>query len=189
MPRLQAGDRAPAHTKESLQGVQTPVPHPDHPFTHLQFRRFAGCPICNLHLRSIVKRLPELKANGIFEVAVFHSERETMLPYQGDLPFSVIADPARTLYDAYGVGAGVASVLNPRAWGALMRGMLASHPKSPFTGEGGHTGLPADFLIDSSGVIRAVRYGAHANDHWSVDELVALAAGSTEPTVAAPPAP
>lgn len=29
------------------------VPGPK--FTHLQFRRFAGCPVCNLHLRSFAR--------------------------------------------------------------------------------------------------------------------------------------
>jgi hypothetical protein len=27
-----------------------------HHLIHLQFRRYAGCPICNLHLRSFVER-------------------------------------------------------------------------------------------------------------------------------------
>jgi hypothetical protein len=36
-------------------------------------------------------------------------------------------------------------------------------------------GLPADFLIDPAGRVVALRYGRHANDQWSVDELVELA--------------
>jgi hypothetical protein len=50
--------------------------------THLQFRRFAGCPICNLHLWSIACRHGELTAAGIREVAVFHASGADMLPYQ-----------------------------------------------------------------------------------------------------------
>ena len=30
--------------------------------THLQFRRFAGCPVCNLHLQSFRWRITELEA-------------------------------------------------------------------------------------------------------------------------------
>ncbi|MBL0218791.1 MAG: hypothetical protein IPQ07_33555 [Myxococcales bacterium] len=41
-------------------------------------------------------------------------------------------------------------------------------------GEGGHTGLPADFLILPGGVIQAVKYGVHADDQWSVDDLLAI---------------
>ena len=39
---------------------------------------------------------------------------------------------------------------------------------------GGILGLPADFLIASNGYIRAVHYGTHAYDQWTVDELLEL---------------
>jgi hypothetical protein len=35
--------------------------------------------------------------------------------------------------------------------------------------------LPADFLIGSDGLVIACKYGDHANDHWSVDEVLAHA--------------
>jgi len=35
--------------------------------------------------------------------------------------------------------------------------------------------LPADFLIARDGRVLACKYGTHAVDHWSVDEVVALA--------------
>ena len=43
-----------------------------------------------------------------------------------------------------------------------------------------HMGLPADFLIDTAGVILAAKYGEYVDDHWSVDDLLALA-GSLAP--------
>lgn len=52
---------------------------------------------------------------------------------------------------------------------------FAGCPASAFTGEGGHTGLPADFLVGEDGRLLAVRYGRHADDQWSVDEIVTLA--------------
>ncbi len=33
-------------------------------------------------------------------------------------------------------------------------------------------GLPADFLIDPDGRVLAAHYGTHANDQWSVDDLL-----------------
>jgi hypothetical protein len=36
--------------------------------------------------------------------------------------------------------------------------------------------LPGDFLIDTDGRIVAQKYGVHAYDQWSVDELLAAAA-------------
>ena len=36
-------------------------------------------------------------------------------------------------------------------------------------------GLPADFLIESTGLLRAVHYGTHADDQWDAEELLRLA--------------
>ena len=36
-------------------------------------------------------------------------------------------------------------------------------------------GLPADFLIEPDGRVREAKYGRHASDQWSVDELIRLA--------------
>jgi hypothetical protein len=36
-------------------------------------------------------------------------------------------------------------------------------------------GLPADFLIEPGGRVIAAKYGRHAGDQWSVDEVLALA--------------
>ena len=40
---------------------------------------------------------------------------------------------------------------------------------------GGHLGLPADFLIARDGRVLACKHGRHANDQWTVDELLAHA--------------
>ena len=40
--------------------------------------------------------------------------------------------------------------------------------------EGGF-GLPADFLIAGGGRILACKYASHANDQWSVDDVLDLA--------------
>ena len=152
--------------------------------THLQFRRYAGCPICNVHLRSVARRHGEILAAGIQEIAVFHSSAEDMLPHQGELPFAVVADPGRELYTAFGVESSVRAVLHPRAWSAplnpqtwpvVVRGIRAGGSPAPAKGDSA-LGLPADFLIDPTGLILAAKYGRHASDHWPVGELLRLAA-------------
>ena len=40
---------------------------------------------------------------------------------------------------------------------------------------GGSTGLPGDFLIAPDGRVIASKYGEHAYDQWTVDEVLALA--------------
>jgi peroxiredoxin len=186
VPRLAIGDSAPPFVAATLAGGRVAVPSRER-VVHLQFRRFAGCPICNLHVRSFARRVDELGAAGIQEIVFFHSRPETMARYQADLPMDVVADPERAIYDQYGVSRSARLVLDPRAWPTYLRGVFARHPSSTFVGEGGHTGLPADFLIDRTGAITARKYGVHANDHWSVDHVLGLASASVSAdTVEAP---
>jgi peroxiredoxin len=176
MSRLKVGDTAPPLKVETLRGERLEVPSPETRWVHLQFRRFAGCPICNLHLRGVARRIGELEAAGVREVAVLHSTAEAMRPYQGDLPFAVVADPDKQHYRAFGVETSLLGTLDPRNLKAVFIGMASSHPKHLTEGdEGGHLGMPADFLLDAGGRVVACKYGAFADDQWSVDEVLALA--------------
>lgn len=171
-------DRFPVRTLDTTGGESIRVPAPGK-LTHLQLRRFAGCPICNLHLASVTRRHDELSAAGIQEVIVFHSTPEEFRKYQAELPFPVIADAEKRLYAELGVERSVFAVLDPRAWPGIIRGLIrtARTGKLPLgKHQGGSLGLPGDFLIDSEGRIVASKYGAHAYDQWSVDEVLALAA-------------
>src|SRR6266705_1184783 len=60
---------------------------------------------------------------------------------------------------------------------AELRGMAHGHFGLRLSG--GPLGLPGDFLIAPSGQIKAAKYGTHAYDQWSVDELIALAKSAT----------
>jgi len=157
---------------------ESPIRIPDtERLTHLQFRRYAGCPACNVHLRSIARRHDDILAAGIHEVAIFHSRRETMLDFQGALPFAAIADPEKKLYAEFGVGSMTPlSAFDPRSWRAVYRALTRSPSLRGAMGRGEeHMGLPADFLISPDAVILAAKYGEYVDDHWSVDDLLALA--------------
>jgi len=184
--RVSVGDRFPDLGLAAISGETVPIPDPDGALTHLQFRRFAGCPICNLHLRSVSARIEEIGAAGIREVVVFHSTADELRKYQDDMPFPVIGDPDKTLYRRFGVEASAKAVLNPRAWRALPSGWrhaianAVAHRRAPLplAPTNGTLGLPADLLIAADGRVAAVKYGVHAYDQWSVDELLDAAAGS-----------
>ncbi|MBI3776255.1 MAG: AhpC/TSA family protein [Gammaproteobacteria bacterium] len=172
--KFKAGDLVPQTTLTNIHGVEVTLPSAKSKWIHLQFRRFAGCPICNLHLQSFVQRNAELESAGIHEVVVFHSPKESLLQYQGNFPFDVIGDPEKKLYAQYGVGTSIFAILDVRAWPAIVRGSTAKD-KPNVDPEGGVLGRPADFLINAQGKIVASHYGRHAYDQWSVDELLALA--------------
>ena len=184
--QLHPGDAFPELRLTTIDGETLVVPADDGRLTHLQFRRFAGCPICNLHLRSVTVRLQEIEEAGVREVVVFHSSTEELLKYQSDMPFAVIADPDRELYRRFGVEQTARAVLDPRSWRALPVGILNSlrtaHARGrgplPLAPNGGHLGLPADLLITPDGAVAAAKYGQHAYDQWTVDEILDRAASA-----------
>jgi peroxiredoxin len=155
-----------------------PVPIPDAKrLIHLQFRRFAGCPFCSVHLHSFVRRHDEITAAGIREVVVFRSTMAALQRHHGNVPFAVIADPQDKLYAEFGVGSGLRALLNPRVLLMALPNVIRMLPKLPGIPPWGKgvLGLPADFLIAADGRVLACQYGTHAYDQWSVDDLFALA--------------
>lgn len=150
--------------------------------THLQFRRFAGCPICNIHMGQLKARKDELTRAGVREIIVFYSQDKKVQEFLSDIPFILIADPQRRLYQQFGVEQSVFAVLDPRAWPAAIKG-AAMHIKRIWQrlpkDDESLLGLPADFLIDQSGKLVDLSYGSHAYDQWSVDEILAKAAALT----------
>lgn len=79
--RLGVGDAVVPREWTTIRGGSVRLPGPKS-LTHLQFRRFSGCPICNVHLRSVAQRYDEITAAGISELLVFHSNVQAMRLYQ-----------------------------------------------------------------------------------------------------------
>jgi peroxiredoxin len=186
--RKRAGDQLAARALSGLNGETIAVPDPAR-LVHLQFRRFAGCPVCDLHLRSFVRRGAELTAHGVREVVLFHSSAPELRAYAAHtLPFSVVADPSKRLYAEFGVESAVRSLASPRAWWPIVRAVAhtlwrvlrGEAPLRAPKAEHGRLGLPADVLIDQAGRVIACKYGEHANDQWSVDDLLAIVGNRSE---------
>jgi peroxiredoxin len=180
--RLKVGAQVQPRELSTLSGERIRVPHPSQ-LVHLQFRRFAGCPACNLHLRDFIRRAREIEAASVREVVLFHSSAEELRHYDAQLPPVVVADPDKQLYRAFGVEAGLRALLDPRAVGPILRAVLHTlgeivRGRAPLRlprVEGGRLGLPADFLIAPDGRVLACKYGEYVDDQWSVDELIAQA--------------
>ena len=174
------GDAFPTLELTATSGQLVTIPDPAGNFVHLQLRRFAGCPICNQHLRSIVTRHDEIRSHGIREVVVFHSTAAELAKHEAELPFPLIADPERKLYRRLGVERRPSSLLSTRALRAAIAGQAAAFGNrstkrgalGPIKPTGGRLGLPADFLIAPDGRVAALKYGQHAYDQWTVDELL-----------------
>lgn len=82
-------------------------------------------------------------------------------------------DPERYHYACFGVERSPWAFLHPQVvWSALQGLVLAK--SNPLAGGSEQAGLPADFLLDANGRIAALKYGAHADDQWSVADVLEL---------------
>ena len=178
--KYKSGDIFPTTVMDAVTGEEINLPDPTR-LVHLQFRRFVDCPICNTHIAEFRKRARDIEAAGIKEVIVFQSSPKSIRSYQRDVPFFMVGDPKKVHYREFGVETSL-GFARPKALGAAMRGIVHGHFGLRLAG--GPLGLPADFLIAPSGRIIAVKYGAHAYDQWSVDELLTLAKGVATHVVA-----
>jgi len=170
--KVQAGDTIQSREFVTALGESIMVPDWD-ALVHLQFRRFSGCPICNTHIAQFIRRHDEIKAAGVREIFFFHSSADEVLAIHKGLPFDAIADPGKVHYKQFGVEFSWRYALGVLPLRALLRGLL--HSKVARKRRGGTFGLPADILIAPSGRVVAAKYGTHAFDQWSVDELLAFA--------------
>jgi hypothetical protein len=174
---LVAGGRFPVREFSVVSGEWLHVPDPRR-LVHLQFRRFAGCPVCVRHLDRMALRAADIAAAGIREIVFFYSTAEEVRRHTSGLPFGFVADPDRLVYREFGVHSSPRALLDPRAWGAIVLSvaysLISGRPLPPLVPPD-RFGLPAEALIAPDGRVVAAKYGVHVNDQWSVDELLALA--------------
>ncbi len=170
--RWKAGDTVSARVLVASDDSRVAIP-PVTGWTHLQFRRFAGCPICSLHLAKLSSRRAEIEAAGVAEVVVFRSSNDALRLYHAEVPFACVADPEGVVYEEFGVRSSPRSLLHPRAMVMYMQGVAAAGSLLGSFSKDDHLGLPADFLVGREGRLAAVHYGEHADDGWLVDDLLA----------------
>lgn len=171
--KYKTGDRIAPRILSSVMGSPLALPDPEARYTHVQFRRWTGCPICNVHIAQFRKSADAIKSAGIREIIFFHSKPEEIATFQADLPFDMVGDPHKKVYKEFGVEASLKFILSFKVLLTFVRGMLSG--RFNLNMRNGPHGLPADFLIAPDGRIVAVKYGQNAYDQWSAQELLALA--------------
>ena len=174
--RLTSNTPAPAFTGEVIGGGSLSLSDLRGRPVLLKFYRFAECPVCNLHVRTLVRRHDEVAAAGLTTVVLFHSPLSRVERKQGfDLPFPVIADPEKQIFGAYGVEESLGGMLDGQVARDYARAMGAGFFSKPLGHHGGIKGHPADFVIDRQGVLKHAHYGESYADSLGVDEVLSLA--------------
>lgn len=172
MKHINSGEIIEHQTLKSTRGESVEIPDPNR-LTHLQFRRFVGCPVCNLRVHEFFARNSDLVDHGIQEVVVFQSSNQAVSERLMDAPFPLIADESKVLYKAFGVETSVSAMLNPKMLPASVKGIWHYGVKLPENYDAAFN-LPAEFLIDSLGNVLAAKYGTNYDDQWDVDELIQI---------------
>ena len=174
--RVSTNTQAPDFRAESVRGTQVSLYELRGRPTLLKFYRFAGCPICNLHLRELARRHGELEAAGLTTVIFFHSPEEIVEREIGkELPFELVADPDKRIFAAYGVEASLRGMFTGQVARDYGRAMAAGYRSKPLGHHGGITGHPADFILDADGVIRHAHYGTDYSDSLGVEAAIQAA--------------
>ncbi len=122
--KLVPGQTAPLIVGQGLQQDDVRVPDSSGRLRTCSFGVLAGCPVCNVHLQSFVRKYDELVQASIREVVVFHSSCEQFKPYQSHYPFEVICDPEKRLYREFGVESSISAIFSWATWKAALKGML-----------------------------------------------------------------
>jgi thioredoxin-dependent peroxiredoxin len=142
---------------------------------YLVFMRFAGCPVCNLRVHTLLKHANAFKEKNIEVVLIYESSVENLRIYLNDeaYPFTFVADPQSTLYIKYEVEKSFAKLLM-----SLFKGMLDKvkkgeklFKKKPEL-DGKVTRMEAEFLIDSKGKLIIAHYGSFLGDNVSIEKIL-----------------
>ena len=106
MTKLAMGDIVPVTTFTTFKGETVSLVDVKMPLIHIQFRCYAGCPICNLHLCSIIKCKDKLTMLSVSEIVFFHSTPEELKEHTSYLPFPCVANLMKEFYKMFGMEEG-----------------------------------------------------------------------------------
>jgi peroxiredoxin len=130
---MRRGDVFPQLTVTTSKGTPVTIPVAGARYTHIQFRRFSGCPICNTHIAALQRGKAELDALAIHEVLFFHSSKEDVAALHNDLPFDAVGDREKRYYRQFGVESSW-NFANPAAIRAAFASMLRGKSGVKMTG-------------------------------------------------------
>ncbi len=145
----------------------------------VSFYRNVSCPFCNRRIHQIMGNNLKLKASGVQLVFLFESSNEKLKSsvfHQGISPWSLIGDPEKVIYKKYGVEQSTLKMMKTMFVATL--GQAKKDTKElnlPADKDASMNLVPADFLIDENFRIVKAHYGAHLDDHISIEEFKTFA--------------
>jgi len=139
------------------------------------FFRHAGCPFCNIRVHNLTKVHEELKAMNLEMIFFFESKEKVLLQsifHKEVSPIPLIADPEKIFYNRYGIEHSPSKSAYSHLTQFIQTAISAKLKGLPMhtmaDGESIST-MPAEFLVDESGIIRKVHYAKTLNDRIKID--------------------
>lgn len=129
----------------------------------LKFYRGEWCPICDLDLRKVQKRLLEIKALGASVIAISPQNPDDALTAKekNELDFEVLSDATQTVIKAYNLQVDPGKDYHNRRDLTLLNG------------DGSKTiPVPATFIINTDGIIVAAHVEANYTQRMDVAEIL-----------------
>ena len=176
--QIEQGDNLPIDSFTTIQEKEIAVKS-DTGLLYLHLARYSGCPVCNLHFRTVARRMPEMKERNIEVVFVMHSSQQVMLENQGSLEWAkelnFVADPEMKIYKQLGAMQSWLKVSQPTGLATAAAGFVDFHFKN-HGAENGRNWVPLDILIDraTGKVVKVHQADAGIQDRWTVDTLLSF---------------
>src|SRR5690242_16973769 len=144
--RLETGALAPTFKTRAIDGTTVDLAALRGRTVLLKFYRFATCPVCNWHMRGFINDYSKIEAIGVETVVLYHSpEQKIERARRSPAPFPIVGDPARKIFDAYGVEKRLSGMFFPAVMRDYVRALAVGFAPGLLTSDGGITGNPADF--------------------------------------------
>ncbi|MEM7155895.1 MAG: redoxin domain-containing protein [Myxococcota bacterium] len=171
--RLKVGQQAPEFSVETIDGKPVSLTELRGGPVWLAFFRYAACPLCNFRIHQLLSIWPKAFAGRNFTMlGVFQSPGRKLdgLVKRHDPPFNIISDTKLELYAEYQLETSMKG-----AFGKQVREVIGGASKvgipivQPWDGPA--LRVPADFLIDSHGMIQQAFYGENIAQHIPFEDV------------------
>ena len=175
--KLKTGQKAPKFIKEDIWGNEINLSELSSQKVLLTFFRYAECALCNLRISDIMGYQTQLQKQGIHFIAIFESPVDSLRKSVADrhqFKFTIIADPERELYKLFKVKPSWLNLFRTMSFEAIKKVIAANKLGFKPGGkvEGAFNQIPADFLMNKSGIIEIAHYGNSVIDHLLLDEIL-----------------
>ncbi len=179
--RLKQGDLAIDFTTVDIFGKAVKLSDYKGKKIFLTFFRNVSCPYCNSRVHELMGNMVRLQGSGMEVILLFESSAEKLkasVLHKGLLPWKLIGDPKKVIYNTYGVENSVLKMLKTVFVKPIKK--VSEFAKTlPSTGEkdtdSSNTLIPADFLIDENFIIQKAAYGKDLGDHIDIEEVAKFA--------------